>query len=259
MQSEYQNYEYSYLVNGKAIFSQTNSEKKFGKKLNKKLAKKKIFPEFYYHFRKGGHIEALRLHLNQKYFIKLDIKNFFPSVTRNKLTRDIKGIGFSYELSDRYSRRSTVLQEGKYSLPYGFVQSNALASLAMHKSRLGKLLNDFNLNEDLYVSVYVDDIIISSDSRNALEDVLKDAKNIIKKTPFEFNFVKTSTLVNENITSFNIDIKTGHMKVTSKKESEFLTKINEVNKYAILEYVSKINIDQAGEMARKLKNFDKAS
>jgi hypothetical protein len=43
-----------------------------------------------------------------------------------------------------------------FVLPYGFVQSPILASLALDKSKLGKLLRKLNGRTDITVSVYVD-------------------------------------------------------------------------------------------------------
>jgi hypothetical protein len=55
-------------------------------------------PAFYYHLRDGGHVKALKAHIENQFFIHLDIKDFFGSINRSRVTRCLKGF-YSYENS----------------------------------------------------------------------------------------------------------------------------------------------------------------
>jgi hypothetical protein len=47
-------------------------------------------PSFYFHLRQGGHVAALRAHLASTWFVKLDIADFFGSVSRSRIARLLK-------------------------------------------------------------------------------------------------------------------------------------------------------------------------
>ena len=70
-----------------------------------------------------------------------------------------------YAIARAWANASTVRppdDEKRYMLPYGFVQSPILASLALGESRLGKRLCTIAELPQTAVSVYVDDIIVSN-------------------------------------------------------------------------------------------------
>ena len=59
-------------------------------------------------------------------------------------------------------------------LPYGFVQSPTLASLALFDSRLGGYLEQLKKIKYVVVSVYMDDIIVSTKRKKRLADIHKE-------------------------------------------------------------------------------------
>ncbi len=81
-------------------------------------------PEYFYHFRRGGHISALELHRSNKFFAKADIKQFFPSISKNRVLASLKKAGFPYkEANDMAEWSCVVSKEDSNSriIPYGFI------------------------------------------------------------------------------------------------------------------------------------------
>ncbi len=247
MPAKYANYDYCFLKNGKQIFAQSESSQVFGRKLAKKILKKWKPSQIYYHFRKGGHVSAVKAHAKNKYFIKLDIKNFFPSVTRNKVIRDLVRIGFKFRDADEYAKISTVIVNDRAIIPFGFVQSSILSTLAFHKSKIGIYLDALSKNSDFKISVYVDDIIISSNSEDKLSKVLTDFKEKIDSSQFSLNTKKSSKKVKIKICAFNIDLRKKMIKINKKTIEEFKHKSshNDATKRALVGYIKTINPEQA--------------
>ena len=64
-------------------------------------------PDFFYHLHRGGHLAALNSHINKKYFLHLDIKDFFGNINRSRITRCLKGY-FGYDKAREIAIESTV-------------------------------------------------------------------------------------------------------------------------------------------------------
>lgn len=120
-----------------------------------------------------GHVAALHSHRPNRYFCKLDIENFFYSIGRNRVARCLRSI--SVKRSAQYAKWSCVknpFQKPSYALPYGFVQSTSLATLALSQSALGSALR--KAASHCNVAVYVDDITLSSNSITTLNDIFEE-------------------------------------------------------------------------------------
>src|SRR5690606_27754747 len=125
-----------------------------------------------YHLRQGGHVAALRCHDARAFFLRADLDDFFGRVNRSRVTRCLKG-WHSYAEAREMASESVARRPSSsdFVLPYGFVQSPILASLALDRSKLGAYLRKANANPALDVSLYMDDIVISSDDEKLLADV----------------------------------------------------------------------------------------
>jgi hypothetical protein len=161
--------------NNSWVFVPNTESREYGKNLKLQIERKWNKPDYYFHLRDGGHVEALKCHLNNTYFIHVDIKNFFGNISKSRITRNLKPF-FGYTNSRSIAIESTVRLhsniEDKYILPFGFVQSPILASLCLHKSRLGVFLDLLNEGDDFVVSVYMDDIIISGKNIRKLKSIV---------------------------------------------------------------------------------------
>jgi len=232
------------------VFVPTDDFIEYGTEVKEKIAKKWQSPNFYYHLRNGGHVSALKKHIKHQHFIHLDIQNFFGQINRSRTTRCLKEY-FSYTEARNIAIKSTVRLPHstikKYILPFGFVQSAIIASLCLHKSTLGQHLHQLSHQNDLAVSVYMDDIIISSNSHQQLVEALEPVEVAANKAGFPLNKDKQEGPC-EKISAFNIFLAHNELAVTSDRLSDFLSVFeessNEYQKNGILNYVSCINTKQ---------------
>jgi hypothetical protein len=173
MSVNFENYSYKFHLHGKPVFAPSKLGCQIGKDIKERVERSYVFDDFYYHFRKGGHVAALHSHRPNRYFCKLDIENFFYSIGRNRVARCLRSI--SVKRSAQYAKWSCVknpFQKPSYALPYGFVQSTSLATLALSQSALGSALR--KAASHCNVAVYVDDITLSSNSITTLNDIFEE-------------------------------------------------------------------------------------
>ena len=70
------------LAPGKFVYPQTDEYKANGRKIAVKLGKLWSPPRYFYHYRDGGHIAALRVHEPNEFKATIDLEAFFDHVTR---------------------------------------------------------------------------------------------------------------------------------------------------------------------------------
>lgn len=125
-----------------------------------------------YGYRPGRNIrENAAAHCGKKYILKLDIKDFFPSITTDMVLDFLRVIGVASEVAGLLARFVTI--EG--SLPLGFPTSPVLSNGIMLP-----LDHAFNLiaeSVDARYTRYADDLTFSSDEYlpdiNIIRDLLK--------------------------------------------------------------------------------------
>lgn len=233
------------------VYNPTPESRSVGYEIIKLLNSHWDKPFYYYHLRSGGHIEALSLHLENKFFSTVDIKDFFGSISRTRITRALKKF-LKYDDARKIAKISTVKAIGDYPhshhLPYGFVQSPLLASICLFDSSLGIFLNDINNKSNFSVSVYMDDIIISSNDKKDLKNLFKDIQAVARKSKFLINDVK-STPASESAKAFNIIFTHKNMKIEYdrfiKLQHVYSTSKSEFQKNGIKSYVNSVNGYQA--------------
>lgn len=205
------------------VFVPTEESVIYGLEVKKAIEEKWNAPPYFYHLAGGSHIKALNTHLENKYFIHLDIKDFFGSINLSRITRCLKK-NLSYQKAREIARQSTVRHpdhpDRKYILPFGFVQSPIIASLCLSQSALGNHLHKLSKNKCFRVSVYMDDIIISSDSEKKLSQQLEQTKEISNRSKFTLNPTKEEG-PDVKITAFNIHLSKGELEITADRLNAF--------------------------------------
>lgn len=240
------------------IFVPSDESRKIGGEIKAVIEKSYTFPVFYFHLKNGSHIKALDVHIQHKYFASLDIINFFGNINRSRVTRVLKDF-FPYDDAREFANWSVVkdVDRMKYTLPFGFIQSPILASLCLDKSRLGKALRSVN-NLDVAVSVYMDDIVLSSNNKALLDDSLEKIKGAAIKSKFPLNKDKQNSL-SEKITVFNIDLSHEYLQVNSERIREFQAVYNNTDsnkkKLGILNYIKTINPIQGQQFIDKINEL----
>lgn len=240
------------LKPGRWVFVPTAEVKASGEKIHSSVSKAWSAPSFYFHLQQGGHVAALRRHLDSQHFFRCDLDDFFGRVNRSRVTRCLKRY-FSYADARRVADESVVFRPGTSQtvLPYGYVQSPMLASLALDRSRLGRFLRQCNSREDMKVSVYMDDIILSSDDRSLLNDAAAELAQHATGAGFPLSPEKSQG-PSALITAFNIELSHGVLSISRERLDRFResysTAKSPQEEMGIIGYVESINPAQVGEL-----------
>ncbi|CAA6819678.1 MAG: Unknown protein [uncultured Sulfurovum sp.] len=116
--------------------------------------------------KKESHITNAKEHQNSNFFLLIDIKGFYPSITKSKIkTQLIQTYKQSKDVAEFLSNLLTVPQEkslGKRALVTGSPLSQWFAYV-INKKMFDELYN-VSKEENIIFSVYVDDITFSSKS-----------------------------------------------------------------------------------------------
>ena len=105
-------------------------------------------------------------------------------------------------------------------LPYGYVQSPILASMALDQSRAGKFLRQCASNRNLKVSVYMDDIIFSSNDALLLSDVAEKLAQLSNDAGLPLSAVKKEG-PSPMVTAFNVDLSHGSLVISKERIERF--------------------------------------
>lgn len=238
------------LVPGKWVFIPSTESRIRGEYIASEIKRKWQAPFYFYHCRQGGHVEALKKHMASRYFCCIDIKSFFASINRSRVTRVLKK-HFGYVIAREFSRDSVILlnenDSKKYILPFGFLQSPIIASICLDESALGRRLCKLASSYNFIVSVYVDDIILSC---NDIDLLRKEFENIIiatNRSGWKISTEKTYA-PSEQILAFNIQMSHGYLGILPERMNLFSTAYQKAEsdhqKEGILRYIRSINPNQ---------------
>jgi peptidoglycan hydrolase-like protein with peptidoglycan-binding domain len=233
---------------GRWVFVPTAESKKTGALVKRAVERKWSPPNFYFHLKAGGHVGAVQSHLDDLYFFRADIDNFFGRVNRSRLTRCLHR-WYKYIEARGLASESVVKfpDSGEFALPYGFVQSPILASLALDKSKLGSFLRGLARQGDVKVSLYVDDIILSSKDEARLREAADEMISVAEKALLPINKSKIEGPAS-CVTAFNIELSHGVMRITQARleqlRASYQTSTSEYTRNGIKSYINTVNKDQ---------------
>lgn len=151
-------------------------------KLLKEVLYKLKLPDYFFGGLKNKDaVLNARCHQGNKFFFLTDLKNFYPSVHFSSVEKALRKEGFYPDVARLITRICT--KEG--AIPQGCPTSSFLASLVVFHS-CGNLFTKYR-NEGLRVSIYVDDITISSpiDFKEKTSEILSELRNCGLKINFE--------------------------------------------------------------------------
>jgi len=214
------NFTYNYLRKGKPVFVPTKIGRRIGTEIKEAVEGAYAFGPIYFHLRRGGHVAAMHHHREKNTFARIDISNFFYSISRRRVQSALDRIGVGNACF--YAKWSTVLSpfgNPRYALPYGFVQSPILASLVIATSDLGQHL--LKLPASVKAGVYVDDISLSSDDADELQRAYNATLAVIAADGFAVNPGKLRPPA-PAIDIFNCDLSHGKASVTDDRINAFL-------------------------------------
>ncbi|MEQ9916440.1 reverse transcriptase domain-containing protein [Pectobacterium aroidearum] len=236
---------------GRWVYIPNAETLKLGREIHAYIKSKWKYPLYMFHLRNGGHVAAAKYHIQKNYFCLIDISDFFGATSQSRVTRDL-GKFISYEKAREIARLSTVKNLNgnglKRIIPYGYPQSPILASFCFRQSYCGRFINTLSKSGHVSVSVYMDDILLSSNDMGHLEEAFDAVKSALGKSGYTVNELKTqrpSTMVEV----FNLEISQHSMRISSKRIVEFLqafvSSSHPAERKGIASYVGSINKSQA--------------
>jgi hypothetical protein len=217
----FQNYKWTWKRNGKIIFAPTKDTDWRGDQIIEFCDREVEFPVCFYHYRKGGHVVALHGHLQNRLFFKIDIQNFFYSISRNRIAAALHHAGFPWART--FAKWSSVKNPypvgSRYVLPIGFKQSPALASLVMMRSPLMAMV-DRAERAGAFVSIYLDDLICSANDEALLQELYDGFLQACEDANLTPNPTKLVAPTSE-IVVFNCELRHGFAQVTPERIAKY--------------------------------------
>jgi len=148
-------------------------------------------PSYIYAFEKKKSIPAMAaLHVNKKVVISVDIKDFFHSIKQNTLEANFRALGLGEKPAKTLSEICTV----KSFVPQGALTSPKIANLITALT-FGPKIKEYCDQHNLIVSIYADDVTISSDDPEInVSEILNFLNTCITESGFRINREKTKVM-----------------------------------------------------------------
>lgn len=241
---------------GTRVYIPTEYGRGRGREIKANIEAKWKPPSNYFHLLEGGHVAAAQQHRNERWLASVDLERFFDQLTRSKVHRSLKSIGFQHVDAWEMACDSTVDKrppKRQFSLPFGFVQSPIVASVVLSRSALGGAIRQIGMN-GLNITVYVDDITVSGPSRDEVEAAIEQLEIAANLSGFVFKPEKMQ-LPGSKVSCFNIEFGSGEMSVVADRMTEFEQAIADGNEHrirGILGYVGSVSPLQANRLAEAL-------
>jgi len=156
----------------------------------------------------------------------------------------------SYKVAREWAVHSTVRHPGGKltALPYGFIQSQLLASLCLFESALGRYLERIHASNAIIISVYVDDILVSAQNLDELEGIKKGLQLAAERARLSFDPAKSAE-PGDAVTAFNILLSEASMKINPNRLKQFAARLEAgatpSEQQGIRNYVRSVCPDQA--------------
>ena len=246
------------LHSGKCICVPNAETKEYGNNLVIRIKRKWAPPAYFYHWQRGGHVCAVKLHVGRKYYFRIDLKSFYAHVGEARVYNRLKDLfpskGHKYARKAAYCSTVPLPDDPTTrALPYGFPQSPILASISMQNSILGKFLGELYQSPSYVISVYMDDIIVSTNSSSCANEAYETLREKVTRSNFAINTSKCTGVVAGQIEAFNIIADARGIKLTEKRLAKFKEALRNPNitinkQTGILNYVRSINPKQYGKL-----------
>ena len=187
-------------------------------------------------------------HLNKVAIIKMDIKDFFPTITRNMIFKIFKQYNnFSYEYSYILSKLVTY----NNILPQGAPTSPFLANICAKgiDFKINRLIETINKNNNISIEYtrFADDITLSFNKNFNYDYIINTIYKIIIDEGFFPNYNKTRIIKKsqcQKVTGIVVNDNT--TKVESKEIKKISFILNIWNKYGILDAIELWNKHKIG-------------
>ncbi len=199
------------------------------------LLKYPVDPSAHGFVKKKSIITNSKIHIGQNQLLKLDLKDFFPSIHKNRVIAVFKKFGYPIIVSN-YLASMCCLND---QLPQGAPTSPYLSNIIASKldKRLFALAKFFRLR----YTRYADDLTFSGDIIPA--KLIDYIDNIISNEGFEINKQKTRLYkTNRKKIVTGISLNTKELRLPKKYKRQLKMELFYIFKYGIYSHVSKKKI-----------------
>lgn len=195
-------------------------------------------------------------HLNKKYILTIDIKDFFPSISQKQVFESL-----NEHFSDKdFAIKIAKLCTYKRRLPQGAPTSPMLSNLVFKK--IDDEIMRYCNSESINYSRYADDLSFSSDNKNSLQFAYKFVSELLYNNGFNVNSKKTRYLSGKgNMSVTGININMGKPKVSSKLKKQvraelhhYIIKGKKTNLKSLAGYISFISSIE-DDYSEKIKTY----
>ncbi len=134
-------------------------------------------------------LDNAKAHKKNKYFLKMDLKDFFPSITYKDFIPFVRDWHKSASVEWKLDKSSSDLikvacfsKEG--TLPIGYPSSPIISNIVMYHfdTAVVKLTENVSKYGKVVYTRYADDLVLSTNIRGACKVLLKDMEHLITKT-----------------------------------------------------------------------------
>lgn len=168
-------------------------------KLNSKFLSEQSLPVSVKGFKKGeNYINYLKEHIGSKYFLRIDIANFFPSITSEIIKKELEIIISGNTDEDKSKIIELISNITTYNevLPQGTITSPAMSNIIM--ARIDQRILKYCQLFDVKYTRYADDMLFSSKSFDFDKKwFIKKIKYILSTQKFRLNYSKLKISYNE--------------------------------------------------------------
>ena len=127
-------------------------------------------------------VENAKVHINKKYVLNIDLKDFFPNIKAYRVKELFTSPLFKF--NEPLATALTLLTTLQGKLPIGAPTSPVISNFICHQ--LDKDLKEFCVTDNLAYTRYADDLTFSSDLEITTDTIL-DIINLINKNDFQIN------------------------------------------------------------------------
>jgi len=128
-------------------------------------------------------------HKNNQYFLKIDFKDFFPSISSKDIHAIIEDWSKTNSLDWKYNNEAKKLVEltcfdANKKLPIGYPSSPVISNVVMYDfdKEVEKLIDDKSKYGEVIYTRYADDIVLSTNKKDVCKELLLLLKKLIRQT-----------------------------------------------------------------------------
>lgn len=145
--------------------------------------------QYSYGFKRGEKgsplVRCAERHRNNLYILKMDLKNFYPSINKRRVFKQFLQLGYNSDAANLLSNVCTLHKK----LPQGAVTSPYLANLVCY--RMDMRIAGYCNKREITFTRYADDLTFSCDNRDGLRNIHGMIKKIVEDEGFIVNEKKT--------------------------------------------------------------------